>query len=109
MIMSELDPLYARLLQLGFVIMKSAAQQKNHDWIDAELEMLHNVPSLIGEPNVHRHQYYWTQERQRYIEWNSKSGCEEAKSRMRTYYEPIWQEMEPLIAELTTLAKGSAR
>lgn len=98
--MAELDPIYARLLQVGFVVLKQAAHSGNRAWLEAELEMLHNVPSLLGEENVERHQYYWFSERTNYIEWVSRSGDEEVKSRMRTFYEPIWQEMESLVIEL---------
>lgn len=98
--MAELDALYARLLSLGFVVLKQAARSGKRDWLEAELEMLHNVPSLLGEENVQRHQYYWFSERTHYIDWVSRFGDDEVKSRMRTYYEPIWEEMEPLVAEL---------
>ena len=98
--MSSLDLLYARLLQVGFVVMRQAAESKNRDWLDAELEMLHNVPSLIGESNIERHRYFWFKERMHYIEWISATGREWAKSRMMTYYRPIWDEMESVVTLL---------
>lgn len=98
--MDELDTLYARLLSLGFVVLKQAARSGNRDWLEAELEMLHNVPSLLGEENAERHRYYWFSERTHYIDWVCQSGDDEAISRMKTYYQPIWDEMEPLISEL---------
>jgi hypothetical protein len=106
--MNDLDTLYARLLHFGFIFLQNAADSKDQDWLNAQLEMLQNVPSLIGESNTHRHQYYWTQERQTYIDWASAPGREAARSRMLTYFEPIWLEMEPLIVELcTTRASAS--
>ena len=69
------------------------------------MEMLHNVPSLLGEENVERHRYYWFSERQHFIDWVSASGRDEAKSRMRTFYEPIWREMEPLVCDLIALSE----
>ena len=98
--MSELDTLYRKLLHLGFIVLRQAVESGNSDWLNVELEMLHNVPSLIGEENPHRHQYYWTSERVAYIDWITHSGQAEAISRMRTYYEPIWNEMESLVADL---------
>jgi hypothetical protein len=92
--MAELDLFYAQLLSVGFVVMRQAAEANNRDWLEAEFELLHNVPSLIGEPNAERHRYFWSQERTHYIEWVSAPGREEAKARMTTYYEPIWNEME---------------
>jgi len=99
--MAKLDRLYAQLLAVGFVVMRQAAESRDRTWLEAELELLHNVPSLIGEPNAERHRYFWTQERPHHIEWASAPGREEARSRMLTYYKPIWDEMEPLIARLT--------
>ena len=99
--MGELDLLYARFLAVGFVVMRQAVESADRDWIDAELELLHNVPSLIGENNVERHQYFWSQERTHHIQWASAPGREEAQSRMLTYYKPLWDEMEPLFTQLT--------
>lgn len=102
--MAKLDRLYAEMLAVGFVVLRQAAESGDRDWLEAELELLHNVPSLIGEPNVERHRYFWTQERPRHVEWASAPGRDQAKSRMLTYYQPIWDAMEPLIARLTTPA-----
>ena len=98
--MGELELLYARFLQVGFVVMRQAVESANRDWIDAEIELLHNVPSLVGEANAERHRYFWLQERTHHIEWVSGPGREEAKSRMLTYYKPIWDEMEPFVMRL---------
>ena len=99
--MVQLDLLYAKLLHCGFIVMRQALDSTNQDWIDLEFELLHNVPSLIGEENVERHRYFWLQERTLYIERVSTSGRDEAKSRMLTYYKPIWDEMEPLVTRLS--------
>ena len=101
--MDDLDALYAKLLSLGFVVLKQAAHSRNREWLEAELEMLHNVPSLLGEDNVERHRYYWFSERQHYIDWASAPGRDEAKSRMLTFYEPIWRKMEPLVVDMVQL------
>lgn len=97
--MSELDRLYARMLQVGFIVLNQAIDSGDQDWVRAEVELLHNLPSLLGEDNAQRHQYFWDQERTHYMQWVQAHGPEEARSRMRTYYEPIWRELEPLIAQ----------
>jgi len=102
--MSELDHLYARLLQVGFLVLNQAFESGNQDWVRAEIEMLHNIPSLLGEENAERHRYYWTGERHHYLDWLSQHGTSEACSRMRTYYEPIWNEIEPLVTQPTQAA-----
>jgi hypothetical protein len=97
----ELDLLYARFLEVGFLVMRTALNSKDWDWVEAEYELLHNVPSLVGEANLERHRYFWFGERANHIDWVSAPGREEAKRRMEIYYQPIWDEMEPLITQLT--------
>jgi hypothetical protein len=98
--MDELDLLYAQFLTVGFVVLREAVESTDREWVDAELELLHNVPSLIGEHNVERHKYFWFQERAHHVQWVSAPGREEAKSRMLTYYQPLWDEMEPFVTRL---------
>jgi hypothetical protein len=95
--MTQIDSLYAQTLQVGFLVLRQAFESGIRDWIDAELELLHNVPTLIGETNKERHRYFWHKERRRYMDWASAPGRDQAKSRMMTYYQPIWDEMEPLM------------
>jgi hypothetical protein len=99
-IMRDLDSYYTHLLTVAFVVMRQAAESGDHEWLEAEFELLHNVPSLIGEANAERHRYFWYQERTHYIQWASTASRENAKSRMLTYYQPIWAEMEPIVARL---------
>jgi len=69
--MRDLEPFYTRLLTVGFVVMRQAAESTDPEWLDAEFELLHKVPSLIGEANAERHRYFWHQERTHYIQWAS--------------------------------------
>lgn len=97
---SELDQLYCRMLSLGFILLRKANDAGDAEWVASELELLHNVPSLVGEENALRHEYFWLQERTAYIERASASGRERQKSEMLTYYDPIWRKMEPLISAM---------
>ena len=107
--MSELDAFYIRMLEVGFVVLRQAHDSGDKEWLNAELELLHNIPSLLGEGNAERHRYFWFGERDLYINWLSTHGREEPISRMRTYYEPIWNEMEPLILHWLGEAIGGQR
>jgi hypothetical protein len=100
--LNALDPLYRELLKLGFMVLRQAAEADDAAWIAAEIELLHNVPSLIGEANPKRHEYFWQQERMAYLEWVNAPGRELQRSRMATYYEPIWKEMEGIVSVLRT-------
>ncbi|SFI18418.1 hypothetical protein [Planctomicrobium piriforme] len=61
--LSELDALYIELLRRGLPALQLAVYSGNDAWMKAEIEFLHNVPSLIGEDNLHRHSYSWNFER----------------------------------------------
>lgn len=105
--MNRLDDCYKMLLNVGFIVLREAMQSGSREWLNAELEMLHNVPSLIGESNGHRHRYYWLQERIAYMEWISTSGSDHAKSRMKTYYQPVWEEMSKEIDAMFGRSAGA--
>jgi hypothetical protein len=98
--MQEIDALYARLLQVGFIVLRQAVECGDADWIKAEIEFLHNLPSLMSDPNPERHRYFWFSERDHYIQWVSAPGRDKPKSRMSTFYEPVWRDMEPLVMRL---------
>ncbi len=104
--MSRLDSMYVNSLSVGFLVLKQAVESGSREWIEAEIELLHNMPSLIGESNKARHRYFWLKERTHYIDWVSKPGREEARSRMLTFYEPIWSEMEPVVREFLDLKEA---
>ena len=96
----SLDAYYAHILRVGFLVLKQAVESGNRDWVNAELELLHNIPSLLGETNPERHRYFWLKERTHYMNWVSAPGRADAQSRMRTFYEPIWNEMALPMEEL---------
>ena len=98
--MKKLDDLYCQFLKVGFVVLRQAADACDPAWVLAEIELLHNIPSLIGERNAKRHAYFWHQERKAYVEWVIAAGKELPRSRMATYYEPIWKEMEGILLTL---------
>jgi hypothetical protein len=103
--MNELTPLYIRLLHCGLLSIREALYANDVEWAKAQAELLHNIPSLLDEPNVKRHEYFWFSERGAYLDWVNLSGSEQARKRMRIYYEPVWQEMEPILTELLSSAR----
>jgi hypothetical protein len=103
--MNELTPLYAKLLQYGLLSIREALSSNDIEWAKAQAELLHNIPSLLDESNVKRHAYFWFSEREAYIDWVNASSHEQARKRMKMFYEPIWQEMEPILTELSSAAR----
>lgn len=92
--MSELEKIYIHILRVGFVVLRQAIDSGDSEWLSAEIEMLHNIPSLIGEENPERHRYYWMVERPHHVAWAESHKPDEARKRIRTYYEPIWDELK---------------
>ncbi len=98
--MNELDRLYVWLLNVGLLVARDAVASRNLEWAHAELEFLHNMPSLIGEANVERHRYFWFKERPTYLEWISVPGREEIEESAMTFYGSFLDQMEPIITRL---------
>ena len=104
--MNELNAFYSQFLELGFIVLKQAMRERNYDWAEVEIQLLHNVPSLLDEPNIHRHRYFWFQEREEYLTWVNLPGREHPKSRMLTFYQPLWREMEPVMLSFLSSDSG---
>jgi hypothetical protein len=103
--MVELNGHDARLLQVGFLLLRQAFDAGDREWLFAEIEFLHNVPSLLGEENIERQRYFWFSERDIYLERLEARGEEEPLLRMRIFYEPIWKEMEPVMLRILNSAE----
>lgn len=97
--MKDLDECYIQLLHFGFIVMRQAQSESDLDWLESEIDFLHNVPDLIGEQGSERHDYFWNAERDIYIGKTKRSGNELRLSRMKTYYEPVFNEMERIRSE----------
>ncbi len=96
--MDRLNALYARLLGLGVLSIREALGTGDLQWAKAEVEFLHNVPSLIGESNSKP----FFVKCQRYLKWTNSSGQEIVQRRLRVYYEPVWREIEPAVLKLVS-------
>ncbi len=96
--MKSLDPSYWRILTLGLVAVRDAAANGDIARCRAEAEHIHNIPSLIGEDNVHRHMYYLTMERKAYIDWVTASGRDDLQKFVSLAYSTAWKEMDEVLA-----------
>ena len=89
----KLNSIYIDLLKEGMLFLKIAKDQSNQEWINAEIVHLHNIPSLINCDNIHRHLYYFNDERVRYSNVTMNSGCDLWKQKMAHGYLPIWNKL----------------
>ena len=104
--MNGLDILYIRILELGFLTVRHALCSNDTKWSLAEIQFLHNIPSLIAETNPQRHKHFWQIERILYLEQLPAVGNGEAEARMKKYYQPIFDEMQPIMDEIVAGASG---
>ncbi|MCA9118990.1 MAG: hypothetical protein H6822_16885 [Planctomycetaceae bacterium] len=107
--MNALDQLYLRLLQVGFLTIRYAQRRDELPWARVEVQFLHNIPTLIGEPNGLRHRCFWDIERANYLDQLLQLGRPEAVERMEKYYQPLFEEMQPLMCHLMEEADRKKR
>jgi hypothetical protein len=97
--MDNINQAYISLLHFGLLILRNANDSGDQEWVNAEIELLHNIPSLINENNRERHRYFWEGERQLYLDWIARSCNKEAQTKMSTYYVPLWKELGRAFAD----------
>jgi hypothetical protein len=66
--MNERDNIYLQILKYGLISLRNATLRGDIEYCKAEAEHLHNLPTLIGESNEARHEYYFDGERVSYLE-----------------------------------------
>ncbi|MEZ0216211.1 MAG: hypothetical protein ACAH89_03700 [Rariglobus sp.] len=66
--MTPRDQAYLDMLHFGLHRIRENAALGYIEYCTIESEHLHNVPSLIGETNEKRHEYYFRQERDTYLQ-----------------------------------------
>lgn len=93
--MDQLQKLYIRILHTGLIVIRTAIEMEHNEWADVEINFLHNIPSLLNETNIHRHRYFWEQERPYYLERINELELDDDITGMRPFYDDILKEMEP--------------
>ncbi|WP_298867136.1 hypothetical protein [uncultured Gimesia sp.] len=91
--MDELQRLYVQLLHNGLLEIRTAFGLDEKEWLEAEIDFLHNIPSLLNETNIHRHRYFWEKERPYYLERIEELHLDE-EARMMSVYDNILQEID---------------
>ncbi len=92
------DEVYVDILTFGLIHIRNAAYSGDARACEIEADHLHNLPSLIGETNELRHQYYYEKERTLYLERAAgldASAAERAAFTMNRY-RSLWAELEAI-------------
>ena len=99
MIFSERDETYKQILHHGMHHLQELLLRSEWELAALEVEHLHNVPSLIAEPNLERHKYYFYKEKVFYQTMLQTKGGETHKRFVKIFYEPNWKALQSLLAQ----------
>ena len=66
--MTDRDPVYVQILHFAVTQIRDTGRAGLTSYCAIEMDHIHNLPSLIGEPNDRRHLYYFNIERTEYLE-----------------------------------------
>ena len=86
----EIQNAYIELLARGLLLLRDSSNCGNMAWVKFETEHLHNIPSLIFDPNRLRHKYYLDVERLAYLEKVCDSNDARLQRLCRLYYDELW-------------------
>ncbi|MEO0588901.1 MAG: hypothetical protein AAF078_14835, partial [Planctomycetota bacterium] len=78
----------------GYLFARDAASAGDVSAVRDMTEFLHNLPSLINDPNPKRHAYFWSAERSLYLDRVGKSGDDYHLSYVRNRLDPILSVIE---------------
>lgn len=84
---------YLSLLHWDLPRLRNSACGGQIDLCRIEADHLHNIPSLFGETNEHRHLYYIEQERGYYLEQLAKLGATEYLEDAKRWYSGSWKDL----------------
>ena len=89
------DEVYRDILHFGLLHIRNAGYAGDARTCEIEADHLHNIPSLMGEENELRHQYYFEAERTLYLERITAQDSPVAMSRKWTLarYHDLWAEL----------------
>ena len=91
---TEGEQIYLKILHFGLIRIRDAAHCGHVAYCEIEADHLHNLPSLISEPNEARHVYYLDSERTYYQERVDRSlpGLDFTLAR----YADLWNRLDEL-------------
>jgi hypothetical protein len=90
------DEVYLDILSCGLLWIRNAGHSGYARACEIEADHLHNIPSLVGEDNELRHEYYFETERTSYLERIAELDSSAARPGSFTFerYRDLWAELE---------------
>jgi len=90
--MTPRDEIYIKILHFRLLSLRDASFRGDVEYWKIESDHLHNIPSLIGETNQLRHDYYFEKEKTHYLD-SVITGQNEIDFTLARYHE-FWSELE---------------
>ena len=82
---------YLQLLERGLVAVRNHAHGGKITLCEIEADHIHNIPSLLDEPNETRHEYYIVGERSLYLDRLKELGATDYMESMMCWYFEPWK------------------
>ena len=95
--MHELDQLYLAILHRGLISIRNASWNGDIELCKAHSEYLHEVPSLIGETNMHRHIYQAEKVGPAFLAWAKVNDRHDVLQFVNTYYAYEWKQIDRIL------------
>ena len=95
-VMQARQQAYAEILRWGLLAIREAAYAGKIRVCEIEADHVHNLPSLLDEPNEARHHCYIRQERSYYLERLSQLADAEYVAERKRLYEQPWKVLAAL-------------
>jgi hypothetical protein len=85
------DRAYLDILRYGLILLRNFACGGRLEFCPVEAEHLHEIPTLIGEINEHRHVYYLRGTRELYLQQLRELGDAAYLEQVSIWYASPWQ------------------
>ena len=95
--MNDLDRLYVHVLHQGLISLRNASMNGDWEFCKAESEYLHEIPSLIGEANLHRHIYQATTVRPAFLQWARDNNRDDVLEFVNIWLASAWRQIDDLL------------
>lgn len=96
------DKAYLSLLHSGLVMLRNIAHSGHIDLCRIEAEHLHEIPTLVGDPNEGRHKYYLRETRGLYLQSLRELGAEEYLEHANIWYSEPWRVLASVVKSLAS-------
>src|SRR5262245_38406364 len=100
--MNGLDQLYLVILYRGLISIRNATWNGDIEFCKAHSEYLHEIPSLIGETNMHRHIYQATKVGPAFLTWAKENGRDDVLQFVNAHYASEWKQIESILGSVSS-------